>query len=831
MSQPSFVLRLTRPDQSTKEFEFAAARITLGREVGDIPLLDPGTSSKHAEVHFTDGLVVYRDVGSTNGSWLGSERVTETTMAPGKAIQLGGSRLELLAVKGVDAPVRTMVMPGPRGAGTAPAGTLVQPRPALPASNPPAANPPAANPPGPSSPPPAGQPTRPKPVALVAGGIAVAALGVWFALRSGSAPAGGTGTNPTPGGKATVATSGPATADQAGTIPLTTTREATVKAVWFKGPAGPQASGGTSSTTVRIAPNPSQTASVGVLEEFAGGAGNQWRTATWVAAFSSAQLAGQNLTDYEFLVRTGGHIDGPSAGMLMTSTMLALLRGKTVRADTTMTGTINPDGSAGPVGGIVQKMDGASKDGIKRFGFPMGARNHQDLRTGRTVDLFDTGKEFGLAVREIRDVFEAYEFLTGDKLVRPQPVAESEMELDGDTSARLRSKNEKWKARLDSEIANIGSFARGLGDNSQYIQPIAQQADAAFKKAQEYERSDFLGAAYESFVQAAVLAGMTKDAARFLKSANDLDDMIQQVRAAASMKGQLTALLNEAELRAKRKTGGGQINTLRAYQAAVTADAFAGQGDNAASMADQLLEARKQRDLSQDEFGKLAELMFQAITYYSIAKTMLDVAEDQKDFGNEEGQSPPIAPEVIGKFASAYGSAAGAVLQYLESLTIEPNAQRDGIDKASAQARFAANEQDYLFASRAVSIAEGISGKQKEMTLLRLAAGSMAFLKGASLVNKYYSLGGENDAKGNLTLTNRKALSAQLDLGRELAREAAAKAKQAVGFVPIASRLAYQLGVAKREGNSDEDKLAALEAYWESAFWSELAANSPAAPK
>jgi hypothetical protein len=120
-----------------------------------------------------------------------------------------------------------------------------------------------------------------------------------------------------------------------------------------------------------------------------------------------------------------------------------------------------------------------------------------------------------------------------------------------------------------------------------------------------------------------------------------------------------------------------------------------------------------------------------------------------------------------------------------------------------------------------------VQGNKNETNMLRLAAGSMAFLGGASLVNKYYSLGGQRDQQGSLTLTNRKALSAQLELARQLAREAATAAKQRVGLVPVAARLAYQLGVAKREGD-DEEKLAALEAYWESAFWSDLAARSAA---
>jgi hypothetical protein len=406
------------------------------------------------------------------------------------------------------------------------------------------------------------------------------------------------------------------------------------------------------------------------------------------------------------------------------------------------------------------------------------------------------------------------------------------MDIDSETSARLRSKSEKWRARLDSEIANIGVYSRDLGQLKERILPIAARADEMFKKAKALENSDYLAAAYESYVVAAVLAGITKDAARFLQAGakQDFDALVAQVRAAASVKGQLSATISEAEVLARRKTGGGQINTLRAYQSAVIANAYTSMADAAVEIVDALLEKRNKGTLKAEENETLGNQMFQAIYYYSIAKTMLDVAEDQKDFGGEEGQAAPIAPATIGNFAAAYGSAAGAVLQYLESLTLEDAAREAGVDKATAQQRFAANDEDYLIAFRAVQLAEGISGTKNENNLLRLAAGSMAFLRGASLVNKYYSLGGVKDEQDKLTLTNRKALSAQLDLGRQLAREAAAKAKKGGGFVPVAARIAYQLGIAKREGD-DEEKLAALEAFWESAFWSELAATATPAKK
>jgi uncharacterized protein len=804
MSNPSYVLRVERKNQPPADQTISAARIVIGREAGDIALQDPGASGKHAEVLFQEGIVTFRDLGSTNGTWLGKQRIKEQVWQPGVALTIGDSRLTLVEVQGAVTLQGTLVMSGPRAEPRAEPrpGTVVQAKP-MPAGN--------------------GMATSRRPLVIAGAAIGALVLAALL-LRGNDGPSGGG--DAAGGGGAKSGVGGGVVA----TPSLTGTKEVTVKAVWFRGPLGPQASGGTSPSTVRISPNTKDGASVGVLEEFAGGAGNQWRTATWLAAFSASQLTGRNLTDHEFLVRTGGHIDGPSAGMLMTATMVAMLRGKTPRADTTMTGTINPDGSAGPVGGIVQKMEGASKDGIKRFGFPMGARNHQDLRTGRSVDLFDAGKEFGLEVREIKDVFGAYEFLTDDTLARATALGEGEMELDSETSTRLRSKNEKWTARLRSDLANLNSVARGLGELEARIKPLAAMAETAFKEAQGYERSDFLASAFESYVQAAVYMAMTKDAARFLKSytQNDMQDVIAQVQAAQAVKGQLSAMLGEVSLQSKRKTIGGQINALRAYQSAVVANAFTNMGDGSAAAAQKLLDLQKENKLDEKGQQALPEMLFQAISYYAVGKTMLDVAEDQKDFGSEEGKDSPVPTEVLGRLAAAYGSAAGAVLQYLESLTLESEARDAGIDKATAQNRFAANDVDYLFARSAASIAEGGPGKKDDTVMLRLAAGSGAFLKGASLINKYYSLDGQRSATGELQLTNRKALSAQLDLARQLAREAASTAKQRTGFVPVASRIAYQLGIAKREGD-DEEKLAALEAFWESAFWSQLAGRSVAA--
>ena len=186
MSHPSFVLRITRANQAPSETEYTQAKLTVGREVGDIALRDPGSSSKHAEILFADGIVKLRDVGSTNGTWVGPRKVADEVMTPGVVYTMGGSTIELVAVKGVE-PVRTMVMPGPKGSGTAvQQGTAIQPRPEAPKPATPVVGTSSSS----SS---AGMSAQQRKNLLI-GGVAVAVgLGLFFAFRGGSEPTTGGG--------------------------------------------------------------------------------------------------------------------------------------------------------------------------------------------------------------------------------------------------------------------------------------------------------------------------------------------------------------------------------------------------------------------------------------------------------------------------------------------------------------------------------------------------------------------------------------------------------------------------------------------------------------
>jgi ATP-dependent Lon protease len=68
--------------------------------------------------------------------------------------------------------------------------------------------------------------------------------------------------------------------------------------------------------------------------------------------------------------------DGPSAGVAMYTALVSLLTGRTVRADTAMTGEISLRGLVLPVGGIKEKVVAAARAGLTRVMLP--ARNRKD---------------------------------------------------------------------------------------------------------------------------------------------------------------------------------------------------------------------------------------------------------------------------------------------------------------------------------------------------------------------------------------------------------------------------------------------------------------------
>ncbi|VVB74849.1 Archaeal Lon protease [Candidatus Tiddalikarchaeum anstoanum] len=113
-----------------------------------------------------------------------------------------------------------------------------------------------------------------------------------------------------------------------------------------------------------------------------------------------------NCSDKDFYYVIRGEfpmIGGPSAGAAMSVLTMSELANTPLIRNTAMTGTVNPDGSVGPIGGVLEKAIAASEYGITIFLIPVGQGSEIGNYTFQN----------NMRIIEVSTVREAYSIFTG----------------------------------------------------------------------------------------------------------------------------------------------------------------------------------------------------------------------------------------------------------------------------------------------------------------------------------------------------------------------------------------------------------------------------------
>lgn len=155
-----------------------------------------------------------------------------------------------------------------------------------------------------------------------------------------------------------------------------------------------------------------------LTDQQAKGAGKQWMAASAAAAAVATIWSGADPALVDISYQVTGPIDGPSAGGILAVGTLAAIRDEALDPSVTMTGTIGPDGSIGPVGGVDVKLTAAAKAGFRTVLVPSLNMTQPGVRD----QLLASAERLGLSVRPIRTLLEAYEAFTGVALGRADCV-------------------------------------------------------------------------------------------------------------------------------------------------------------------------------------------------------------------------------------------------------------------------------------------------------------------------------------------------------------------------------------------------------------------------
>jgi predicted component of type VI protein secretion system len=83
-------IQLTTPEGQNFEFDLTAPTSTIGRAPeNDLVVPDGSVSSRHGKIHVKGESIELEDLGSTNGTHVGGQRVERADIAPGESFRLG----------------------------------------------------------------------------------------------------------------------------------------------------------------------------------------------------------------------------------------------------------------------------------------------------------------------------------------------------------------------------------------------------------------------------------------------------------------------------------------------------------------------------------------------------------------------------------------------------------------------------------------------------------------------------------------------------------------------------------------------------------------------
>jgi hypothetical protein len=98
-TSPRAVVRVTDPDGQTRRLAIGADGLTIGRsDDNDLVTRDSRVSRHHGRVAGRRGTLVYLDLGSTNGSTVNGDPVTEIVLGVGDRLEVGGTTIVLEGV-------------------------------------------------------------------------------------------------------------------------------------------------------------------------------------------------------------------------------------------------------------------------------------------------------------------------------------------------------------------------------------------------------------------------------------------------------------------------------------------------------------------------------------------------------------------------------------------------------------------------------------------------------------------------------------------------------------------------------------------------------------
>jgi len=566
--------------------------------------------------------------------------------------------------------------------------------------------------------------------------------------------------------------------------------------------------GGTAPVELTLRRAPGESLRVGFFEEEVGGAGAMWRASGWMGTVMAALQQGEPLTGWRVSFDAPGRVDGPSAGCLITAGLLSGLRGDVLRRHATMTGTINPDGTVGPVGGIRHKLAGAAKAGKTLVLIPLGQRYEFPDGGGLPVDLVELGLSLGVQVQEVADLTSAYRALTGVELPPVSAAGSPFPELSPLARQRLEASIIRWITRATASMEQLQYMDKMVASVMQdtirdLLMPAKQKMDNAQAAANRGDLPLANRLAFQASTETAIAATLLTSSEKLLTGNSDA--AVARLNALFTASQRATALVQR--MKQLPITSTAQIPSFAEAYASITTSRIL------AARAEEELEALAQ---ATDPKDKLV-LMMDASSSLCLSGELIALAENLLELGADLPGPRLVNPQAQWGWSETIRRAAEANLDYFQRIFVDGMADKLGMTVDKVQTALLKNDFNYLEARAAMAGIAPLRTEIGDVTQSAVAALGLAtssYVASSGLVAVYYSLAADLETLGKVDkIKYQTALTAMLELAAEKSRSfiAAARLK---GMDPVIPVSYYHIGSSLSAG-PDEDKILALKYYWQ----------------
>ena len=575
-----------------------------------------------------------------------------------------------------------------------------------------------------------------------------------------------------------------------------------------------KAEGNAHEVHITIRPKTTSGMSVGFFAQTSGGGmGPTWQSAAWTSTTAAALLLGVDLSSYQVSFDTDiAAIDGPSASGLMTVAVLAGILGDKVRQDAAMTGTINPDGTIGPIGGAPQKIEGAAAAGKKIVVVPLANRTDQDLKSKQTVDVVEWGRKLGVDVRPVSTVYEAYQIMTGKEL--PRPSGSGDSTLNARETAQFTAETKAMLDRYNAEIRQFNSLPANI--RSARSGEVKVAADLAQKAVDDVNKGQPEIAAQQAFE--ALSQGASLNAAAQLDQLYAQDDYQGMVNSANQLLNNLPLDATLEHLKNQSPhTASDAIVLMDAYSDAAAAFSLAVEGTD-------YLDGASKQIPSGNAPKAWLDAVYRANGDFAEASVYLELAGQEANAYLGFGQSSAPSAAQAATISDTLEQAANANLTYFESL-LDEMANSAGADPVTVRSAVLSQDGDYRdakFSLAGITYASDHLAPGLPRSLMTLGNSLNAYAYSAVLIAKYYSLQAELDKNFQITsFGDQTGLVDMLDLAEQRSGQLLQLERKEE---PLPILFYHNNARLFRQGQA-KDQAAALFYFWEAAAESQVLGN------